>query len=300
MNIFRPIHNTKIVLLLITKHLSGILSDRTRLKIMYYLHTGRRLNLDNPSSYCEKIQWLKLYFHDDRQHIMVDKYAVKQYVADIVGDIYVIPTIGCWKSVDDIDFNALPDQFVLKTTHGGGSCGVVICHDKSTFDINEARKKLKRSMKQDIAAGSCEMPYKGVPRKIMAEPFIGNGKSAPNDFKFFCFNGTPKFLKIDCDRYSDHFANFYDMEWKMLPFGEANIMPHFDRPDNLPENFDQMVHIATKLSQGFPFLRVDLYNIAGRIYFGELTFFPCSGYIRFAPDEYEYKIGEMIKLPPII
>lgn len=293
-------HNINTLLQILLKCTSGHISNRRYLEYMYRLQTSRKLNLDSPTTFCEKIQWLKLNFSDNRQPKMVDKYAVKQYVADIVGEKYVIPTIATWDTVDDIDFDVLPDQFVLKTTHGGGGSGVVVCLDKSTLDKVSVRRRLSHSMRHNIAKVFIETPYKYVHRRIIAEQYIGKDNCIPKDYKFFCFGGTPRFLKVDYDRFINHYANYYDLDWNILPFGETDLMPRYENNESRPKNFDEMIEVATKLAEGFPFLRVDLFNIEGRIYFGELTFFPGSGFQLFNPDEYEYKIGEMIKLPPVI
>ncbi len=226
---------------------------------------------------------------------MVDKFAVKDHVADVIGCEYIIPTLGVWNTPTEIDFDALPDKFVLKTTHGGGGGGVVICRDKATFDVVAARSKLRNSLKSDIYKYYREWPYKNVPRRIIAEKFIDvPDKADLTDYKFFCFNGEPRFLKVDFDRFVDHHANYYDLEWNLLPFGEAEIPPVESHVEHCPPNFDKMITIARKLSKGHPFLRVDLYNVAGRIFFGELTFYPASGLGAFSPCKYDFEIGNRL------
>lgn len=281
----------------ITKRYLRWLPDEAYLRLLYYFTIGKRLRLKNPQTFTEKIQWLKLYNRKPEFTMMVDKYAVKDYVAGIIGSEYVIPTLGVWDSFDEIDFDSLPDKFVLKTTHGGGSGGVVICRDKALIDKEAMRRKLEKSLKQDIYKSLREWPYKNVARRIIAEQFLEiDANFEIKDYKFFCFNGEPRFLKVDFNRFIEHHANYYDTNWQLLPFGEAGLLPVESHIEQKPENFEEMVEIARKLSKGQPFLRVDLYNLQGKIYFGELTFFPASGLGAFSPMSADSQIGDYIKL----
>lgn len=279
------------------------LPDKIYLKLLYRFIMGHYLNLKNPKTFTEQIQWLKLYNRKSEYTTMVDKYAVKKYVEEKIGKKYIIPTLGLWDSLNDIDFNSLPNKFVLKTTHGGGCGGVVVCRDKNSFDISEAKKKLKESLKSDIYRNYREWPYKNVPRRIIAEKLLeipnkGNCiiESQIKDYKFFCFNGDPKFLKVDFDRFTNHHANYYDMRWNLLQFGEADFPPEMNHLEICPINFEEMVRIAKKLSINHPFLRVDLYNVNGRIYFGELTFYPASGLGKWTNDEVDLSLGDLIQM----
>lgn len=277
--------------------LAPILSDKLYLSILYRCRMGKWIEWENPQTFTEKIQWLKLYNRRSEYTTMVDKYEVKKYVADRVGEQCIIPTIGVWDSVDEIDFDALPDKFVLKTTHGGGGGGVVICRDKRTFDIEMAKNKLAQSLKADIYRYYREWPYKKVPRRIIAEKLIQvPDKKDLRDYKFFCFNGKPLYLKVDYDRFTDHHANYYDMKWNLLPFGEAALPPVESHIEYCPPNFDKMIEIAVALSKGQPFLRVDLYNVEGKIYFGEMTFFPASGLGAFTDEEWDTRIGGYLNI----
>ena len=259
---------------------------------------GESLNLDAPQTFQEKIQYLKLHNRKPEFTTMVDKFAVKEYVSNIIGDEYIIPTIAVWNSFDEIDFDYLPDKFVLKTTHGGGSCGVIICNDKTSFNKKEAKHKLEKSLKSDISKTLREWPYKNVPHRIIAEKLINlpDNIKELNDYKFFCFNGEPKFFKIDFGRFSDHHANYYDLEWNLLPFGEADFPPLPEYKFLPPPNFNKMIEIVHKLSKDKKFIRVDLYNVCGRIYFSELTFFPASGLGKFSIREWERKIGNLLDI----
>lgn len=274
------------------------LPDATYLKLLYRFKMGHRLDLKNPQTFTEKLQWLKLYNRKLEYTKMVDKYAVKEYVAKIIGEEYIIPTLGVWDKPEDIDWDSLPNQFVLKTTHGGGGGGVVICKDKATFDKTAAIAKLKESMTSDIYSGLREWPYKNVPKRIIAEKFMAPEKSpAPKDlldFKFFCFNGEPKFLYVSDS--PSHSLAFLNTDWTLTDFGRDDYHP-LNKIPKKPENLEEMLAIARKLSAGIPHVRVDLYNIDKHIYFGELTLYTGSGYIPFNPKEYDGKLGDLLTLP---
>lgn len=276
------------------------LPDATYLKLLYRFKMGHRLNLKNPQTFTEKLQWLKLYNRKPEYTQMVDKLAVKEYVADRIGAEYIIPTLGVWDRPDEIDWDSLPNQFVLKTTHGGGGGGVVICRDKGTFDKTSALAKLKESMASDIYSSLREWPYKNVPKRIIAEKFMSSEESpAPKDlldYKFFCFNGKVKFFKVDFGRFVEHHANYYDTDGKLLPFGEINFEPDPAHIIELPNNLREMILLAERLSKNEPFLRVDFYNVNGTIFFGELTFYPASGMGKWTTEEADIKIGMYLDL----
>lgn len=288
------------LLLRICKHLKPIFpSEAMYLRARFRLEMGYPLNLKNPKTFSEKIQWLKLYNRRPEYTMMVDKYAVKDYVAQKIGTEYVVPTLGVWDAPEKIEWNKLPDCFVLKTTHGGGGGGVVICRDKAKLDKQKVIEKLKASLMQDISYYSCEWPYKNVPRKILAEKYLGvqSEINELRDYKFFCFNGMVQFLKVDIGRFKDHHANYYDKEFNLLPFGEVFYMPDRKEIIEKPKGLKTMISLAERLSDGIPFLRVDLYNLDGRIFFGETTFFPASGFENFEPMEWDKIIGDMLELP---
>ena len=277
---------------------SYLFDDITYLKYKFYLRMGYNLNIDNPHTFSEKLQWLKLYNRKPEYTIMVDKYAVKDYVASEIGSEYIIPTIGVWDKVEDIDWDSLPNQFVLKTTHGGGGGGVVVCKDKSTLNKQNAINRLKSSLAHDIYKDLREWPYKNVSKRIIAEQYMVDSSGVElKDYKLFCFNGKVEFFKIDFDRFVGHKANYYDREKNLLPFGEVSSPPVPSKHLEIPDNLDQMFTLAEQLSKDIPFLRVDFYNINGKIYFGELTFFPASGMGKFEPEEWDNKLGEKLNLP---
>lgn len=273
------------------------LPDKLYLKLLFYFEMGSKLNLNHPRTFQEKIQWLKLYDRQPKYTKMVDKFAAKDYVANIIGDQYIIPTLGIWNSFDKIDFDSLPDQFVLKTTHGGGGGGIIICRNKSTFDKLKSKIILESALKSDLYKSFKEWPYKNVPKCIIAEQLLkDDDKNELYDYKFFCFNGKPRFLKVDFGRFTNHHANYYTLDWKLLPFGEVNLPPLEDHIISRPPNLSKMIEIVRKLSASHQFIRVDLYNVAGQIYFSELTFYPASGLGAFTTAEWDLKIGDMIEL----
>lgn len=272
-------------------------SDAKYLKKLFKLRMGKALNLDNPKTFNEKLQWLKLYNRKPEYTRMVDKYEAKRYVADIIGEEYIIPTLGVWERFEDINFDALPNQFVLKTTHGGGNTGVVICKDKNTFDILKAKKKLEASLKQDIYISLREWPYKNVKRRIIAEEYVADSNGELNDFKFFCFNGKPKVMLFATERNSKTGVcfDYFDMEFNHLPFEQGG--PNSKQLLTRPEAMADMIQIAKSLSRNIPQVRVDLYNVDGRIFFGEMTFFDSSGMAEFNPQEWDRIFGDWIELP---
>lgn len=291
--------NPRALMLAVLVRISPIMPDRLYLKLLYYAHMGHKLNLDNPQTFSEKLQWLKLYNRKPEYTTMVDKYEAKKYVANIIGEEYIIPTLGVWDSFDEIDFDKLPDKFVLKTTHGGGNTGVVICRDKATFDKESAKTRLNASLKQCIYKHLKEWPYKNVKHRIIAEVFIETQEYQDlPDYKFFCFNGEPKLCQVIAGRDNVMTVDFYDKEWTHQPFHEPKNYPFSGQEYNKPKCLDEMWNLATKLSQNQPFLRVDFYEINNKIKFGELTFFPTSGFGGFDPKEWDYTFGSWIKLPP--
>lgn len=283
------------------KNLGFLFSDKVYLSLRYRCQMGHWIDWKHPKTFTEKLQWLKIYDYKPEYTQMVDKLAAKDYVAARIGEKYIIPTLGVWDKVEEIDWDALPDQFVLKTTHGGGSCGVVVCTDKSQLDKEKAIKKLETSMQTNAGETYRERPYLNVPRKILAEKFIAERKLSTSlqhnelpDYKFFCFNGEPKFLYVSDS--PNHELAFLNTDWTLAPFGRKDYKPLQNIPPK-PENLDEMLDIARRLSHGKAHIRVDLYNVGGHVYFGELTFYTGAGLIPFTPEEYDKVLGDMLKLP---
>lgn len=297
------IHNKYLFCDSIVKNFLRFLPDKLYISLRYRCQMGYWVNWKHPKTFTEKLQWLKVYNHRPEYTMMVDKYTVKQYVADCIGWQHIIPTLGVWDKAEDINWDTLPKQFVLKTTHGGGSGGVVLCKDKMTFDKNVAIVKLNKSMSSDIYSALREWPYKNVKRQVIAEKFmIPNDKlNDPTydltDYKFFCFNGVPKFCQVIRDRHTCESIDFYDMAWNHQGFVGLNpVARNGLTPVARPEHFDEMKGICKTLSANIPFLRVDLYEINGDVYFGELTFYPASGFGHFTPPEWNKRLGELIQL----
>ena len=278
--------------------LGGWLPDKLYLSLRFRCRMGYWPNFKEPRTFNEKINWLKLYNRKPEYTKMVDKYAVKDYVAAKIGNEYIIPTIGVWETPELIDWDRLPNQFVLKTTHGGGGGGVVICRNKQLFDREEAIRKLSASLKNDIYCSFREWPYKNVRKQIIAEKYVEPPFSMElKDYKFFCFNGKVRCFKIDIGRFTEHHANYYSPKGKLLFFGEVSCSPQYNNEEILPPNLSEMISLAEKLSEGIPFIRVDFYNVERRIYFGELTFFPAAGMGKFTDDNWDIKLGNLLKLP---
>lgn len=271
--------------------------DKLYIQLRFYFEMGQKLNLKNPKTFNEKLQWLKLYNRKPEYTTMVDKYAVKMYVANIIGEEHIIPTLGVWNSIDEIDWDTLPNQFVLKTTHGGGGSGIVICKNKETFDYNGAYRKIKHSLSRDIYISDREWPYKDVPKRIIAEKYIVDDAGLElKDYKFFCFNGKVECFKVDFDRFKSHKANYYDRNANLLPFWEVICPADHSKIFEKPKNFDKMIELAEVLAKGIPFVRIDFYNVNGKIYFGEITFYPAAGIGKFEPSEWDEKLGEKLIL----
>lgn len=273
-----------------------IIPDRLYLQLIYRRATGRKLRLNPPVNYNEKLQWLKL--HDRQPHYtrMVDKYEAKQFIAQRVGEEYIVPTYGVWNSFEEIDFSQLPEQFVLKTTHDSAS--FVICRDKSKLDVEAARAKFKRSLRRNHYYAGREWPYKNVKPRIIAEKYMEDSQLHElRDYKIFTFHGEPRIMHLVSNRQNPNeetYGDFYDMDYHHLDLtmGHNNA----PTPPAKPKNFDKMKEFAALLSQGTRHLRVDFYEVDGRLYLGELTFFQDCGYIDVQPPEWNDVIGSWISL----
>lgn len=291
------IHPQKVAIVVL-EHFLTWLPDKTYLKWMFRLKMGKKLDLLNPKTFSEKLQWLKLYDRKPEYTQLVDKYAVKDYVANILGEEYIIPTLGIWNKPEEIDWDVLPERFVLKTTYGGGSSGVVICKDKNTFDRNKAITKLKRSAKQNIYRTLKEWPYKNVPKRIIAEQYIEPSPGANDlpDYKFFCFNGEPKYCQVISGRETGKCIDFFDHDWNHQPFHEPKHYRFAEIEPTKPKHLEKMWRAAAKLAENKAFSRIDFYEVGDKVYFGEITFFPTSGMGGFSPADFEMIMGDMIVL----
>lgn len=299
--IIRGLKAPKKILLYILWKTASIWPDKLYLQLKFRLEMGKKLHLKNPQTFNEKLQWLKLYNRKSEYTTMVDKYAVKQYIADKIGSEYIIPTLGVWNRVEEINWDCLPNQFVLKTTHGGGGGGVIICKDKKNFDIKEACKKLQKSLDCDIFINNREWPYKNVSKRIIAEKYMTNGNQDLEDYKIHNFNGTPKLILVCRNRFKEvpMIDDFYSTDWELLNLRRPGH-PNSSIPQTAPQELKTLLNLATILSKDIPFLRTDFYIIQGKVYFGELTFFPAAGMSKFEPEEWDYKLGTWLSLDSTI
>lgn len=271
------------------------MDDEKYLKKLYTVNFGKELDLENPKTFNEKLQWLKLYDRKPEYTMMVDKYKVREYVAEKLGEEYLIPLLGVWDDPEEIDFDKLPNQFVLKCNHNSG-LGMCICKDKSKLDIKKVKAELKKGLKENFYLRGREWPYKDVPRKIICEKYMVDESGYElKDYKIFCFNGEPKALFVATDRMTDTKFDFFDVEFNHLPF--TNGHPNAEKEIAKPQNLDEMLKVASVLSKGIPQVRIDLYNVNGKILFGEMTFSHWSGMVPFEPDEWDERFGEWIVLP---
>ena len=279
---------------LCSKGLFNWMDDKTYIEMEYRAYTGNKLNLSSPETFNEKIQWLKLYYHDPILVQCVDKYLVRDFVEKRIGSQYLIPLLGVWNESSEIDFDALPNSFVLKCNHD--SSNVHICKDKYQFDTKRACKLLDKALKKNYFYSGREWAYKNVVPRIIAEQYMQDGRNNDlPDYKFFCFDGEPSFLYIATNRNVDMRMDFYDAEGNHLDL--VSNKPNADDPIEMPECFEEMKEIARRLSSGFPQVRIDLYEINGKVYFGEMTFYNWCGYALFDPPEWDLIFGKKCALP---
>lgn len=270
------------------------LNDEEYIKKLYKIRNGKELNLDNPTTFFEKINWLKIHDRKEIYTTMVDKYDVKKCVEDIIGKEYVIPALGVWNNVEEIDFDKLPDQFVLKCTHDCGS--TIICRDKDCFDIAAAKKLLNKNLKTDYYLKFREWPYKNVKKRILCEEYVEG--IVNENYKLFCFDGVVKFLYVA--PYREATVDYFDADYNHLD-GVRNVFhSEAETPPSKPVVFDKMKSLAEKLSSGYPHLRIDFYNDHGKIYFGEITFYQEGGFAPYYPDKWNYIFGEYLDLSSLL
>ena len=280
--IYSLFHNPRHILFALLHRMPWLIrNDEKYLSALYRLNFGVKPNFVHPTKFSEKIQWLKLNDHNPLYTTLVDKLRVKEYVAKRIGAEYVIPIIAEWDAPSDINWDALPEQFVIKTNHDGGGHGVVICNDRSTLSIHSALSELNHSFYRSSYMVGREWPYKNVEKKVFAEQFVSDSHGELRDYKFFCFNGSVRCFKIDYNRQINHQANYYDPQGHLLMYGETAYPFNPDAEISIPENIKEMITLAEKLADGLPFVRIDLYNVDGRIYFGEFTFYPAGGMSRW-------------------
>lgn len=293
--ILNVIKQPSLILLKLDKMNLIRLSDKKFIEYRFLSEMGYKLNLKNPKTFNEKLQWLKLYDRNPEYTKMVDKYEVREYIKEKIGEEYLIPLIGVYDKFDDIDFDKLPNQFVIKCNHDSG--GLVICKDKSKLDIESARKKINKSLKTNYYYSGREWPYKNVKPRIIIEKYMeDSNKSDLIDYKLFCFNGIPKIVLVCSERFSSSnmCETWFDMDWKLIDMTESGH--RVDSTISKPKQLKKMVELSKKLSKNIPFIRVDWYEIGDKLYFGELTFYPASGFEKFEPKEWNKKIGDMLSI----
>lgn len=278
-----------------------IMPDTWFIKVQYLNEVGCKVNLKEPHSFTEKMQWFKLHDHNPLYTTLVDKYKVKTWVTERIGAGHIIPTLAVWKSSEEIDISILPDRFVLKCNHDCGS--VIICKNKNLFNIDEAKKKLSVALNKNHYYFGREWPYKHVEPKIIAEPYITNTPEidALTDYKFFCFNGIPRVMLVVKDRQTDRKIDVYDMDFNLLPTRQRSLVSA-SKDTVRPYFFDELKSVATILAENLPVCRVDMYYTldnqnVGHVILGEMTLYDGSGYDPFVPEEWNIKIGDMIELP---
>lgn len=273
-------------------------SDTTYLRLHYFFNMRKTLPLKNPNTYNEKLQWLKLYDRNPLYTKLVDKYEVKRYVSERIGQEYVAKVLAKWDRVEEVSFESLPKSFVLKTTHGGGNNGVIIVKDKQAMDIDKVRADLAKSMEYDLYRLSKEWPYKNVERRIFAEEYIEDTETCElRDYKFFCFDGVVKAMFVATERQTreEPFFNFFDEDYNSLDVKQGH--PRAEIPPVKPALFEQMKQVAETLSKGLTHVRIDLYQANDKIYFGEFTFYHFGGVVPFEPSSWDARFGSWLKIP---
>lgn len=280
----------------VLKMVSRGLPDKLYLQLVYFKHFNKFIDFNNPKTFNEKLQWLKLYNRKPEYTVMVDKYLVKEYVANIIGEEYVIPTLGVWRDANKIDWDTLPKQFVLKCNNDSG--GIVICKDKDKLNVQETIRFLNTRLKNNGFWYGREWPYKGVKPCIIAEKFISDDGNELADYKIYNFNCVPKVVLVCRDRFkkTGMTEDFFDNRWNHLDVMRIN---HSNSSETIPKpiRLDEMLELSEKLSKSIPFVRTDFYEVDGKVYFGEMTFYPASGFEKFIPDEYDDLFGEWLKIP---
>lgn len=289
------LHPKKFIIFLASRNILK-LKDETYLKIIYKITIGKKLDLKNPITFNEKINWLKLYDRKDIYTIMVDKYLAKKWVASKIGDEYIIPTLKVYNSWKEIDFSSLPNQFVLKCNHDSG--GNVVCKNKKDLDVQKIKKKIEKTLNRDFYYLAREWPYKNVEKKIIVEKYMGDEKQKNGliDYKFMCFHGKAKYVFVCQNRESKSGVtiDIFNTKWEKMPFKRKNH--NSSNSVNQPKNYNLMIQLAEKLAEGISFLRVDFYEINNKVYFGEMTFYPGGGLEQFEPEEFDKILGDCLDL----
>lgn len=278
---------------------TSLIPDKVYLSSMCYLIFGNRINWKKPATFSEKLQWLKVYNRKPEYTKLVDKFEVKKIVSDIIGEQYIIPNYGLWENVEDVDFDNLPNSFVIKCTHNS-AVGLYICKNKENLDRVQVIKQLREGLRRNHYLKGREWPYKNVKPRIIAEKYIEPASNTNDltDYKWYCFDGVPKYCQVIQNRTNKETIDFFDTEWKHQNFIGLNPKAnHAESIPSKPDNIKTQIDIARKLSKNIPFSRIDLYEVGGHTYFGEITFYPMSGFGKFSPEQFNLILGNMLKLP---
>ncbi|MFD1362324.1 ATP-grasp fold amidoligase family protein [Lentibacillus salinarum] len=302
MPIKKSIKNNDLIVLLVDKfkefYLRYFISDEKLLNKRFKQRLGREVNLENPVKFNDKLQWLKLYWDDPLATKCADKYEVRGFIKETVGDKYLNELLGVYESVDEIGIDELPKSFVLKGTHGSGFN--IVCKDKNKMDWKKEFKKMKRWLRYNYYWSKREWVYRDIKPRIICEAFLSDdmlNSTSLHDYKFYCFNGIPYYCQVIKGRDNNETIDFFNMNWEHMPFTGMRPLANSKEKIEQPKNYEEMILLARKLSQDFPFVRVDFYYVNNKIYFGELTFFPTSGMGQFYPPEWNRKIGNLLELP---
>lgn len=280
----------------LSKHeLLNWIPDSLYLKLKFYVYMGKRLNLKKPTTFNEKLQWMKINYRKDEFVKMVDKVEAKQYVSSIIGEEYIIPTLGVWNNIKEIDFGVLPLKFVVKTTHDSGS--VILVEDKNKLDYELLNSTLCKALKKSYYKIGREWAYKFVEPKVIIEQYMGNNLQ---DYKFFCFNGNVKLILVCTDRFNGNglCEDFFNANWEHLDIKRPQH-PNYNKIIQKPDKLELMIELAQKLSGEIPFVRIDFYEIDGKVYFGEITFYPADGFVGFEPESWDKVLGDWIENIPV-
>lgn len=285
----------KAIIPLASKGLFNWIPDEPYLKFVYRCQLNKKLNLDPPQTFNEKLQWLKLHDHKDYYHKVVDKAEIKELVSKHIGSNYIIPTIGVWDTVEEVPFENLPDQFVIKCTHDSGS--VIVCRNKDKLNVEEVKRRLLDRLKRSTYWFGREWPYKDLKPRIIVEELLGEGIEPLTDFKVLCFNGSPKLIEVHIGRGTlQHTQDFYTTSWERTSIVQT-CEPMAKEPMEVPQCLNQMLEFSRILSKDFIHIRVDWYIVEGKLYFGELTFYDGSGFAEFIDEKWDLMLGKWIQLP---
>ncbi len=279
-----------------SKYVQMWVPSKIYIKIQYRNYTGKRLDLRNPQTFNEKLQWLKLYDRNPLYTNLVDKYKVREFISQTIGEEYLIPLLGVWDKFDEIDFGELPNKFVLKPNHTSGD--VFICKDKTKVNFDELRTKVNAWLEREYYWEHREWPYKNIKPRIICEKYMVDESGIElKDYKFLCFNGEPKIIQVMSGRKNgNYYINHYDINWDRVEIHRKRCAENPKGIDK-PAGLQTMIDISRRLSRDIPFVRVDLYSTARQILFGEMTFYPVSGYMDFQDERWDYKLGSWIELP---